>query len=497
MVTPNTIVKLYSGVPCDPTYQNVLQWDSVEEQNQFFANMVPVATYTDVQFYQPTRQLRVKRQMENCYNINYVAYQNHRYGNKWFYAFVDSMEYLSAESTGLNLSEDVWATWQFDLTFNKSFVERETVSNDAIGAHTLPENVETGPYVTTAHAEVNFYYNEYVVYSTVGLDDTWSSGYQLGEGISPTMVPIYNKHYDKANWGNVVTDLEEFDKQGKSDAVISITMNCKTPAGELPAFPAMNLNYSPRNNKLYTFPFVSAVAFCPGQVLQLRYELWKGRKYYFSTDGGPNQRWIFMPQEYSGNYWGEDYQLTIPTTMALPWISNYYQNWSAQNRAQNIVGIVGGVVDIVSGAVTAVNSTKEGAGLRSIGSGLKQIGDVLAAKHKAAIMPDVMHGTFENTTMNILNGYPAVNLVCRAIRPEYARMIDDYFSMYGYKVGRLKEIELHSRTNWNFIKTIGCNVEGRCPATVIDTVKAIFDNGVTLWHNGNFNYGTLANPIIS
>ena len=70
MVTPNTIVKLYSGIPCDPTYQNVLQWDSVTEQNQFFANKVPVATYTDFQFIDGTRELRIKRQMVNCYHIN-------------------------------------------------------------------------------------------------------------------------------------------------------------------------------------------------------------------------------------------------------------------------------------------------------------------------------------------------------------------------------------------------------------------------------------------
>ena len=112
-------------------------------------------------------------------------------------------------------------------------------------------------------------------------------------------------------------------------------------------------------------------------------------------------------------------------------------------------------------------------------------------------MPDVMHGSFENTTMNLLNGYPAVNLQCKAIRPEYAKIIDDYFSMYGYKVARVKEIELHSRSNWNFVKTIGCNVIGECPSTVIDSVKNMFDAGVTLWHNGTFNYGTLDNPIIT
>ena len=43
----------------------------------------------------------------------------------------------------------------------------------------------------------------------------------------------------------------------------------------------------------------------------------------------------------------------------------------------------------------------------------------------------------------------------------------------------------------------GCNVIGDCPSSVIDAVKLMFDNGVTLWHNGTFNYGTLSNPIIT
>ena len=162
--------------------------------------------------------------------------------------------------------------------------------------------------------------------------------------------------------------------------------------------------------------------------------------------------------------------------------------------------MVGGVADIALGIgeiATAKKPSGAISGAGTIVSGVKEIGNVIAASAKAQIMPDVMHGTFENTTMNILNGYPAINFVCKAIRPEYARIIDDYFSMYGYKVARLKSIELHSRTNWNFVKTIGCNVIGNCPSSVIDAVKLMFDNGVTLWHNGTFNYGTLSNPIIT
>ena len=76
MITPNTIVKLYTGIPCDPTYQNVLHFDSLAEQIEYFSNILPVATYTDFNFIDNTKALRVKRNIENCYNINYVAYQN-------------------------------------------------------------------------------------------------------------------------------------------------------------------------------------------------------------------------------------------------------------------------------------------------------------------------------------------------------------------------------------------------------------------------------------
>lgn len=501
MVTPNTIVKLYSGIPCDPTYQNVLQWDSVTEQNQFFANKVPVATYTDFQFIDGTRELRIKRQMENCYHINYVAYQNHRYGNKWFYAFVSDMRYLSPESTALILDEDVWASWQFDLTFNKSFVERETVSNDAIGAHTVPENVELGPYETTANKSIVFQYNRYRVYATNALDDTWQPSYPMGGDTSggsftPVIanVPIYNKTYTITGWQSLVGDLENFASEGKADAVIAIVLESSGPSVR-ESFPQLTMNYAPRNNKLKTFPYVCGVAYAPGQVLQLRYEQWPSKEYKLVTDGGPNQRFLFTPVNYAGELYNDAYQITIATTLSLPWISDYFQNWSAQNRAQNILGIVGGVLDIAGGVVASAGG--EGKGASGIIGGAMKIGGVIAAKYQASIMPDVMRGTFENGCINMLNGKPSINLCCRSIRPEYAKIIDDYFSMFGYKVARVKEIELHSRSNWNFVKTIGCNVIGECPSTVIDSVKNMFDSGVTLWHNGTFNYGTLDNPIIT
>lgn len=70
-----------------------------------------------------------------------------------------------------------------------------------------------------------------------------------------------------------------------------------------------------------------------------------------------------------------------------------------------------------------------------------------------------------------------------SIKQEYAKIIDDYFSMYGYKVNEIKVPNLNTRTNWNYIKTQNINLVGNMPQKDADELKEIFNTGVTLWHN--------------
>lgn len=70
-----------------------------------------------------------------------------------------------------------------------------------------------------------------------------------------------------------------------------------------------------------------------------------------------------------------------------------------------------------------------------------------------------------------------------SVRAEYARAIDSYFSMFGYKTNRLKVPNITGRTNWNYVKTVGCNVLADIPQEDLQQIKAMFNNGVTIWHN--------------
>ena len=68
------------------------------------------------------------------------------------------------------------------------------------------------------------------------------------------------------------------------------------------------------------------------------------------------------------------------------------------------------------------------------------------------------------------------------VRNETAKVIDDYFTMYGYKVNSLKIPNITGRSNWNYVKTLGANIEGDVPEEDLNEIKSLFNNGITLWH---------------
>ena len=102
-----------------------------------------------------------------------------------------------------------------------------------------------------------------------------------------------------------------------------------------------------------------------------------------------------------------------------------------------------------------------------------------------------MHSYESNTTRgNISSGNIAVstgNLRFKfyemTIKPEYARKIDDYFSVVGYKTNALKVPNITGRTNWNYVKCTESNITGEIPDADLNKLKEILRAGITFWHN--------------
>lgn len=99
------------------------------------------------------------------------------------------------------------------------------------------------------------------------------------------------------------------------------------------------------------------------------------------------------------------------------------------------------------------------------------------------MLPDEAHFGSNNTT---LLGYGLFdkNIFTRyTIKAQFAKIIDEYFDMFGYQTNRVKIPNINNRPNWNYVKCISSNIIGDIPEIDLLQIKELFNNGITLWHN--------------
>lgn len=153
-VTPDTNLKLIK-LDNELDSSNQLTFSNVQAQTTYFLGL----TGLNVDYFTYQRKdsiIRYPAHIDSILEYNYVMYQNEHYGSKYFYAFITDMKYINDSMTEITIKTDVFQTWQFDFEIKKSFVERETVSDDTVGKHTIPEDLETGEYICNAHDKDSF-----------------------------------------------------------------------------------------------------------------------------------------------------------------------------------------------------------------------------------------------------------------------------------------------------------------------------------------------------
>ena len=132
-------------VPLEIDNNNQLTFANATAQYNYFSSL-PKLAFDNFTYQRKDGVLRIPALIDDIISYNYVMYRNEGFSNKWFYAYIDKMEYLNDGVTAVSISTDVFQTWQFDLTYKRTFVEREHVNDDTPGIHTVPEGLELGEY---------------------------------------------------------------------------------------------------------------------------------------------------------------------------------------------------------------------------------------------------------------------------------------------------------------------------------------------------------------
>ena len=155
-ISPNTEVRIYSGVPLDRDYNHTVKQTSLSTQLTVFAPYLKY-TLTNLSYQRSGKNtIRVSKLADTLYDCNYMAFQNTAFGNKWFYAFIDRVEYINNNTSEITYTIDVMQTWYFDYDLGECYVEREHSETDAAGDNLVPENLDTGELLI--NQKIDYFY---------------------------------------------------------------------------------------------------------------------------------------------------------------------------------------------------------------------------------------------------------------------------------------------------------------------------------------------------
>lgn len=125
-ITPQTVLRLVK-VPLEIDNKNQLTFENEQKQREYFLSL-PYKEITEISYQRKDNVIMFPEHIDSLLEYNYVMYLNENYTNKWFYAFITNMEYVTDYNTKISILTDVFQTWQFKFNFKESFIEREMLS---------------------------------------------------------------------------------------------------------------------------------------------------------------------------------------------------------------------------------------------------------------------------------------------------------------------------------------------------------------------------------
>lgn len=536
LVIPTSNIKILR-CPLELDNDNQINFASANDQFNYFNNLPKIEEF-DYTYVRRDNNLRVQTNenltYETLLTYNYVMYQNEGFSNKWFYAHITSYTWINSELTILTLQEDFFQSWQFDIIYGNSFIEREHVVDDRVGAHTIEEGLEKGEFIPntsgnigvgTSHAVVvtnydvinkssrpygtnklingvnsGFYY--YVVgdFTSINFIDWIVEVCVSDPDLSPEMIQgiymvpdtmtNYNVGQDYWSYATGSGGLQYAPYHELGDIVGAITMQSMSISKQT------TLNgYVPKNNKLLTQDYNYLLFDNNGgnsQIYAYEYFTDNSGNCTFQTKGAitPGCSIKLIPYRYKNVEVNYQEALNLVKLPVGSWSCDMYINWLTQNSI-NVAGVNLNVDDFNLGKNALSFGTNLAIGnVTGVVNNAIDIGHNLIEQKQHKRIPPQTYGNTNSGDVTFALGQSTFTLYKMTIKQEYAKIIDDYFEHYGYKVNTFKTLSITGRPYWNYVKTTMCNLEGNIPSDAMQKLKEMFNHGVTIWHNpANFlNY---------
>lgn len=549
-VQPNSTIYLLKGCDLDKGYNHTFYWSGTadeikQKQYEYFISLAKPNYGTFLQnTYQRSGKNSVRLQVlcDNIYDCNYIMFQNTNYGTKWFYAFIDEIKYINDNCTEIIYTIDDMQTWYTDYDLGECFVEREHSETDAIGDNICPEALETGDLIIQGKRDFTFpdidttpNYQFAIVIYYIGnngdqiyydVTDGWKVYKDLTRERAGNISNGIYGGYDVVWFGidtsstaaisNAIKHINSCLKcmQDNSVNIVKITQMpyaiCKyywgtpnstiTPSfHDLPEYNAqVSVNssflntysgerYIPKNQKLFTSPYVKLlVSNNQGDIKEYLWENFTGKytaKFVITGTPMPTPEITCYPTKYRGIE--NDYENSVDLTNFpdCAWNEDTFSKWWAQNKSAFTSSLL---TNSIRGLWQKANGNYLSGGTTLLSTVSSAVSSYLTQKNTL----DNICGNLNTTSIAYMQNRLGYTFYIMGLKGEYAKIIDDYFTMFGYATNRLKVPNIKNpsaklRPHWNYIKTAGTIIHssetGGLPADAENNIAKIYENGITFW----------------
>lgn len=515
MSAPQTKIYICNDVGLTNEYKHTIFFSDQAEQTAFFQNKV-AKTFVDYAHARKNWSLKVAASFSTASSWSYLFFQNPN--DRVYYYFITDVQYISDTVVELALEMDVMQTYFFDYNLSPCFVEREHSSTDQIGDNTVEEGLELGTMIGGQQVMPEVFNKKcLLIMSTVDIVTDGTDHSDMHDFYGGTYDGVYSgcgvfrvKEFDDVSIATTISGL--FDRlKEKTDAIVSMwiypeqLVKVDSQAENFPIALAMGSNptdvtytanrptsidgYTPKNNKLFTHPFVYLYAYNHlGNSAIYHYEKFDGG-YIFKVSGSiyPDGGIFVHPLNYKGVGNNYDEGISVMSLPTCPYTSDTYKIWLAQNQSQRAIqtgasavsGIAGGAM-MIAGVFTA-NPILMASGAGLAYSGVSGVAAQLAQQKDMERQPPQAHGN-TSTTLNASMGQLGVSFMQKTITAERAKIIDEYFTMYGYATKRVKIPNRNARKSFTYTKTLDCHISGNITTADRNKIESIYNKGITFWN---------------
>ena len=543
---------LCKGIKLDRNYENVLSYSESDMVTLCRNNAIYEADeYNFIE--KSNNRIVVSHPYSSAMYSNYVAFKNPRFGNKWIFAWVTDVKLINIGSTEITFEVDVWSTWYSRFNLSQAFIEREHVSDDSFGKHTIPEGLETGEYTIKSEVDNTELQDVCpVVCATIDpeMNKNVYSSYcgNRYEALDYYIFKLTNDiAYDGGSQAMCIDKyLKKVNENYADDSVVSVFMAPKKLVGWAlsgtwnvfdtgydyknamdvfdhsdPTYtdydkpytftdlevtrPTTFGTYTPKNNKCYCYPFqyINLTNNNGGNAIY-NYEEFSSNKPKFEITGilTPSCSIRAVPKNYKNQILAYNDGINGAKYPICSWVNDLFTNYMTQQGVniqlevtKDLIALGGGVAaTVATGGLGAV------AGGGAAVSGLIGIQKTLDQVRQHSLIPPQARGNTNGADIGAANSKITFTAQLIQVKEEYIKCIDAYFSRFGYKVNEVKTPNLNSRTQFNFIKVGGMDelVHGDIPSTDLEKINEICRKGVTIFHNySNIGNYTISNPIVT